>query len=124
MFKVIEIDDVTMAFPADIMHLMPKYCDIPDEFKNGYTEWNKIFANWFYCGIKMIKVVPKEGIDKAKAIRHITAIMGSYEPKHEHKEAAVSYLLSQWFDEFEWESKNRSLDELKEVAKQYANRNH
>jgi hypothetical protein len=25
--------------------------------------------------------------------------MGSYQPKHEHKEAAVAFLFNEWFDD-------------------------
>ena len=28
----------------------------------------------------------------------IAAILASFEPKHEHKEAGAAYLLSQWFE--------------------------
>jgi hypothetical protein len=125
MFEVQEVDNILMAFPADVMNLMPKYEDIPDEFKHGHTEWNKIFANWFYCGIVIHKTVPKEDVDAEKAIKHLKAIIGSYQPKHEHKEAAVSYLLSQWFDEFEWEpNKNERLQEMKRMTAEYASGNH
>jgi len=41
--------------------------------------------------------MPNDGIDQNKALRHIKAILGSFEPKHEHKEAAAAYLLSLWF---------------------------
>lgn len=119
MFEVQEVDDATLAFPARTEHLMPKYEDIPDDFKCGNTKWNKIFANWFFCGIKIINAVPKKGIDKDKAMRHLRAVVGSYQPKHEHKEAAVAYLLSEWFDEFEWEPINNQMDELEKMVGEY-----
>jgi hypothetical protein len=53
------------------------------------------------------EIKPKEGVDVDKALRHIQAIMRSYQPKHEHKEAAVAYLLSQWFDDVTWTPKPR-----------------
>jgi hypothetical protein len=94
-----EISDSEMAFPANVSHLMPKWEEIPDLFKeHDGTIWNNIFNKWFYSGLKNMNTIPKDGIDSNKALRHIKAIMGSFEPKHEHKEAAVAYLMSQWFE--------------------------
>lgn len=44
----------------------------------------------------------KEGVDeeiKIKAHRVIAHLLGSYEPKHEEKEATVGWLLSLYYDE-------------------------
>lgn len=100
MFEIEDISDIELAFPAQVSHLMPKWEDIPGEFKrhNG-TKWNKIFSHWFFNGVKNLVMTPKDGIDSNKAFRHIRCIMGSFEPKHEHKEAAVAYLMSQWFED-------------------------
>ena len=98
MFPIAEIDAVTAAFPASVRDLMPKYEDIPAEFKRGLTPWNKLVSTWFFCGLKSLDLTPKDGVDKDKAIRHVRAVMGSFEPKHEHKEAAVAYLASRWLD--------------------------
>jgi len=43
-------------------------------------------------------LTPKDGVDVKKAMRALKAALGSFEPKHEHKMAAVGYMLSQWFD--------------------------
>ena len=103
MFPVAEIDAVTAAFPANVSHLMPKMSDIPKEFHYGHTVWNKLVSEWFFCGVNNLKLTPKEGIDKDAALRHVKTVMGSFEPKHEHKEAACAYLLSQWFTDPSWE---------------------
>lgn len=97
MFPIADIDNATLAFPASVRHLMPPQEDIPDEFKYGATRWNKLFSDWFFSGLSSLELTPKEGVDKDKAMRHIRTIMGSFEPKHEHKEAAVAYLLNEWF---------------------------
>lgn len=96
-----EISDVDYAFPATVSHLMPKYEDIPSEFRNwnSRNKWMQMVADWFFCGLADLKMSPKERIDTEKALRHIGTIMGSFEPKHEHKEAACAYLLSLWFDD-------------------------
>jgi hypothetical protein len=42
-------------------------------------------------------------VDGELAIRHLQVIQASFEPKHEHKEAAVAYLASLWFTDFDYE---------------------
>lgn len=98
MFPVAEVSPLDMAFPTTVKHLMPPYAEIPAEFKNDRTVWNRLVSDWFFCGVKNLTLTPKDGIDKDKALRHIKTVMGSFEPKHEHKEAACAYLLSQWFE--------------------------
>jgi hypothetical protein len=98
-----KVTDVFLAFPADVTNMMPKWEAIPDEFKRGSTMWNRFFNDMFHVGIKNVEMSPKTGIDPKLAFRHIKAISGSFQPKHEHKEAAVSYLLSQWFEDAKWE---------------------
>jgi hypothetical protein len=95
-----EVDDVTLAFPAQIRHLKPTWEEIPAEFKrHDGTPWNTLFNKWFYSGLDATSLQEKPGIAKGTALRHVRAIAGSYEPKHEHKEAAVAYLMSLWFEE-------------------------
>lgn len=79
--------------------LLPDYDSIPKEFKNwNQPTWGrKLFSTLFYKGGSVAHPVPKEGIDKNESINHIRAIMGSYEPKYEHKSAACAYLFDLWF---------------------------
>ena len=99
MFPIKEVGDLDLAFPTGVQHLMPRMSDIPKEFHDGKTPWNKLVGQWFFLGLSKLELVPREGVDANKALRHIRAIMGSFEPKHEHKEAACAYLLSQWFED-------------------------
>lgn len=102
--KPIDVTTVDIAFPALVSHLMPEYSKIPDEFREGHSKWNRFFSDMFYSGIKNLNLKPREGVDKATAIRHIRCVAGSYAPEHEHKEAAVAYLMSLWFeDSSTWE---------------------
>lgn len=98
-----EIDRVRMAFPASVADLMPAWDDIPEEFRRlNARPWSDITSEWFFRGLPgNVEFYPTDGIDPAKAIRHLKAILGSFEPKHEHKEAAVAYLMSQWFEKVE-----------------------
>ena len=102
--KPIAISDLEIVFPATISHLLPKWEDIPKEFwdRNDKGKWSKVVSDWFFRGLVDAKWKPKEGIDTNLALRHLQAIMGSFQPKHEHKEAGVAYLMSQWFDDVEY----------------------
>ena len=93
------VDLLTQAFPAGIMHLLPAYEDIPSQFKLGSgVAWNAWQAKWFYRGLDESDLpTPVDGVDYDIAMRHLKTIQGSWEPKHEHKEAAVAYLASLWF---------------------------
>ena len=85
---------------GDVAGLMPNIYSIPDEFSNfnSTNKWVKWQADWFFHGLEKYPT-PKEGIDIDMAMRHLAAIQRSFEPKHEHKQAAVAYLASQWFEE-------------------------
>jgi hypothetical protein len=93
------ISDKDIAFGANALDFMPTMQEIPDEFKrfNG-TSWNKFQVEWFFNGLKSVSFNSKEGVDGAAAFRQLRAIQGSFAPKHEHKEAAIAYLCSLWFD--------------------------
>lgn len=93
--EIFEVTDADIAFPT--AEHIPKENEIPKEFWDGKTKWNAFFSKWFYKGAHASELVPKEGVNKNKAIRAIMSIMGSWGPKHEHKEAAVAFLLSEWF---------------------------
>jgi hypothetical protein len=98
-FQVKDVTDLDLAFPVTIKHLMPAWNEIPDEFKGRNNKWCRVFSRWFYRGARDAKFTPKEGVDVQKALRHVAACMGSFEPSHEHKEAGVAYLLNEFFDD-------------------------
>jgi hypothetical protein len=81
-----------------VLDLMPNMHEIPEQFKrwNGdpYIELQK---EWFYRGLEGCHILEREGIDRKKAIKHLAAIQNSFTPKHEHKVAAVAFLMSLWF---------------------------
>lgn len=105
MFMPMETTGLERAFPTDVSRLLPcKYEEIPREFTmGGQNTWAKFQATWFFHGIKGLSVEPKEGIDAAKALKHLACIQGTYELKHEHKTAFVAYLASLWFDSWKGE---------------------
>lgn len=103
-----ETTGVALAF-GDTTYL-PKWEDIPEEFKERKTKWNKLFSRIFYSGSHGIQFKMGDPHDFPKVIRALKAIMISFEPKHEHKEAGVAYLMSQWFED--WSESGESTQQV------------
>lgn len=92
------VSDVMLAFPADVVGLLPAEREIPEEFWRP-NDWERFAMHWFMHGLtESAEFYCKDGVDGATAVRHLQAILGSYQPKHEHKIAGVAYLCSLWFD--------------------------
>ena len=109
-YRPVEVSDVLLAFPASVKDLMPAEDAIPAEFwhwtsrsvkdAEGPEKWVAFQGKWFYEGLPPhITFDLKEGIDGNTAVRHLHAIQGSFEPKHEYKQAAVAFLASLWFND-------------------------
>lgn len=99
MTPIPELDGADVAF-GNIKHL-PPYDVIPDEFKRLHHPYVEFVSGWFFSGMKqedLARLVPRDGVDKNKALRAIKAALASFEPAHEHKEAGCAYLLDQWFE--------------------------
>jgi len=57
----------------------------------------KFQTTWFFKGLTSEDMpTAREGIDLNEAMLHLSAIQRSFEPQHEHKQAAVAYLASLW----------------------------
>lgn len=102
--EVPKIDALSVAF-GDIKH-MPKYADVPEDFKRSSNPFVRAVSSWFFSGAKSAPngltidgttYTAKPGIDAKDALHAIKAVLGSFEPKHEHKEAACAFMLSEWF---------------------------
>jgi hypothetical protein len=94
-----DITGLDMAF-GKIDH-MPRYDTIPDEFKRSGGYCAAFVSKWFFGGLKeddLARLKPRAGVDKRKALAAIGAILRSFEPKHEHKEAGCAFLLNAWFE--------------------------
>lgn len=83
---------------CNVFDLMPSYESIPRDFRRK-SPWAKLASDWFFRGLNG-EFKAKPGIDKERAIAHLDAILRSFRPAHEHKEAAVAWLMSEWFEEF------------------------
>ncbi len=103
--KPMTVEEHFYPTAREVTSLIPKMKDIPEEFKGWHpheTKWGKLFNDWFFLGLNSLELTAKEGVDLEMAKKHIRAIMTSRQPGHEHKEAAVTYLLSQWFEDAVW----------------------
>jgi hypothetical protein len=95
------ITDLDLAFGAAgrcVSDLLPAEKDIPEEFRRDSNPYVRAQRKWFFSGIDHRVFVPRPGIDKNLALRHLQAIQGSFEPQHQHKQAGVAYLMSLWFE--------------------------
>lgn len=93
-----DVDGLTVAFPGNVVGtLLPPMSQIPEEFKNHRNEWCSIAMKLFFSGGRLPQV--KAEIDALKAKRHLSAVLGSFEPKHEHKEAGAGWLMSMWYEQ-------------------------
>ena len=84
---------------TDVRTLLPKKNEIPDGFDTHWNKWNKAVTTWFFDGIRKDAFSVKEGIDKDKAFKHLSAVISSWDLKHEHKTAGAAYLMSLWFSD-------------------------
>lgn len=96
-----EVTQMEMALGGDMKKLLPAVDDIPIEYFSDENHWNQQMSTCFFYGAEMVDLEMKENIDRKMAIRHIGAILGSFEPKHEVKIAGCAFLASQFFDKFE-----------------------
>ena len=90
------VTDLDIAFPCNTIGLLlPTMEEIPLEFHTSKNPWCKIVSDLFFRGGRL--PASREGIDRICATRHIKAVLGSMEPRHEHKEAGTAYLMSLWY---------------------------
>lgn len=112
MLAIPEISDVDVAFPARALEWCPPMKDIPNEHKNfnGDSKQRKLCADLLFSDVNYdtLKFLPKEGIDPEKAWKAIRATAGSFTIHHEHKEACITYFLSEWFIDFSYARKDGS----------------
>lgn len=88
-----DVTSIDLAFPARVSHLMPEYSFLQaQDIPRFAIDWQR---KWFYEGLDKFPEA-REGVDQEKAMRHLACIQGSFEPKHEHKEAAVAWLAHKW----------------------------
>jgi hypothetical protein len=99
-FPVPEFDDATVAFgaPRSAYLTREQLGDFYD--MNDRTPYHKAASGLFFRGGRLSDygLQWKPGIDRTKAMRAIKALLCSFEPKHEIKEATVAYAFREWCD--------------------------
>ena len=91
------VSDVQFAFPANIIGtLIPEWDDLPDEFRNRTSGYEELARHACFNNVELRPQVLRDGVDAELANRQLNAIVRSFQPKHQHKEAAIAYLLSLW----------------------------
>lgn len=99
------VSDADVTF-GSIKH-MPAMSDIPDTFCGYGNPYRRAVSTWFFAGAKREdrtltvggkRFTARPGIDARAAIAAIRSVLGSFQPSHEHKEAACAYMLSEWFE--------------------------
>lgn len=90
-------DGISAAFGARLKDY-PKYEDIPEVFRRGNTPFNKAVSSLFFTGGSLqdhgLKL--KAGTDRGEFFTALRALLTSFDPKHEHKEATAAWLLSEY----------------------------
>lgn len=128
-YRPIPIPDLMLAFPANVTGLMPAD-DVLDDVRHNRDfdsmGWDQLFTSMFYSGIKTTaKFLPREvdgqRLDGETCWRHLRALSGSFQPKHEYKEAAFIVLCKEFFEWGIWEDSSGKVftagDELTEEDK-------
>ena len=97
-----DLDNAFGCYGTALKKLLPPE-PVPEEFYHRHNPWAKIVAMWFFEGLSKGTVfIAKEGIRGEDVFRHVGAILRSWEPKHEDKEATCAYLLSLWLERVEF----------------------
>lgn len=93
----IPVSKIDIVFGGKLKEILPPWEEIPDEFKRDSNPWVKWQQQWFFRGLESTPKA-KEGIDANLAMSNLACVQGSFEPKHQHKQAGVAYLASLWFE--------------------------
>jgi len=111
MIQPAEVTAGNLAFPATVIgKFLPPKEEIPEEFRENWQhcKWSSLAQDWFYEGLPAdVEFHMKDGVDGAKAFRHLSVCLRSYEPSHQHKIAGVAYLMDCWMEKVEIPSKQK-----------------
>lgn len=104
MLAIPDVTKVDTVFGGDkALEIMPKWEDIPKDYPNR-MKWKQVMSDWFFRGMKNAKWTPKAGVKTSKALAAVATVLRSFAPEHEHKEAAVAYMLSEWFEDVTYDT--------------------
>ena len=95
----VAIPRVQQVFPANLGDLLPPLDLIPEAYRSGRAGHVSTYARSMALGRidESLALIKRPGVDPELAWTHLCTIASSFEPKHEHKEAALAWLLSMWY---------------------------
>lgn len=93
-FPFHEVDDLTVMFGANIPGFDKVIKACPPEFRQYRNRWTHLANSIFFGGADMSAWKWREPALKAKQVRYLKAWLGSFDPRHEDKEAVCGWLLS------------------------------
>lgn len=99
-----KVTDADLVFPASVRDWLPPYDSVPAEFKRRDNPFVQFVKEWFFRGIDLkewaLERLPGISDDEAQERwKQVQCCLGSWEPKHEHKEAGCAYMLSRFLKE-------------------------
>lgn len=94
----VPVTDALLAFPGQVEHLMPAPEEIPERYWEEDARLFPLIRKFVYEGYMPADFTfeARDEIDYGLVHRHMAAIRGSFQPKHEHKIAALTMLLDLW----------------------------
>lgn len=93
-YKFPEVTEIDMAFPT--FKTIPEL--LAEAEKRNPQKGMKKFNEIFFNGGTVTFKEDFEGSWKENAFRYAKALMGSWEPKHEHKELVVGMIFEECLD--------------------------
>jgi len=92
-------DGLSAAFGARLADY-PRMEAVPKQFQEHSGQYQNVVSSLFFRGGKLSDygLDFKPSIDRAAAMTALRALLGSFDPKHEHKTAVVAWALSEWCD--------------------------
>jgi len=112
-----KVTDAEVSFSfRDIRGKIPAWESLSSKYWNGTRASERLIGKVFYEGLPNgTEFHPREGVDPGDGTRYIAAIMRSFQPRHEHKFAAASFLLEKWFEKVVVDGVEYVMDEPIEV---------
>ena len=94
------VSDVDFAFPATVIgRYIPDWGQLPKPFQQFTSGYEKLAYHACFHSVELRPEALIERIEADMASRQLSAVARSFEPRHEHKQAALAFLLSLWLRE-------------------------
>lgn len=92
-----QFTNLDCAFGA-VIRDYPPFEAIPEQFQRGNSPANKVVSQLFFKGgsLDEFGLRVKAGVDRSAFYGALKAMLCSFAPKHEHKEAACAWLVSEF----------------------------